>query len=320
MYCTSSRAPGFCLSLVAATVLATAAPAQTQVSPTKESPKSTEIVFLGTGFPLPTPDRQGPSLAVIANGKAYIVDSGVGLVRQANAAYISGVKALKPDGLGIAFITHLHSDHTLGLADLIFTPWVIGRTTPLELYGPAGIKAMADNILKAYEQDIRIRIEGLEGANKTGYKVNAHEIAPGAVYQDANVKVTAFLVDHGSWTQAYGYRFDAGGKTIVISGDTRPSEGVIKACDGCDVLVHEVYSGYGGTSQKTPEEWMKYMAAFHTSAEELGILATRARVKTLIITHYGTRGSSDQTEMVNLIKKGFAGTVIVARDLDVIVP
>ena len=320
MSCRLKPVRRFCLSLWAATLLASAALAQTQVSPSKEPSKPTEIVFLGTGFPLPTPDRQGPSLAVIANGKAYLVDAGVGLVRQANAAYISGVEAMKPDGLGIAFITHLHSDHTLGLADLIFTPWIIGRTSPLELYGPPGIKAMADNILKAYEQDIRIRIEGLEGANKTGYKVNAHEIEPGVVYQDANVKVTAFLVDHGSWQQAYGYRFDAAGKSIVISGDTRPSQGVIKACDGCDVLVHEVYSGNGGTSQKSPEEWSKYMAAFHTSAEELGILATKARAKTLIMTHYVPRGTSDQTEMVNLVKKGFAGTLIVARDLDVIAP
>ena len=122
----------------------------------------------------------------------------------------------------------------------------------------------------AYEQDERIRINGLEGANTTGYKVNAHEIKPGAVYQDTDVKVTAFLVEHGSWPEAYGFRFGTVNKRIVVSGDTRPSESVIKACDGCDVLIHEVYSGYGGTSEKNPDEWMKCMTAFHTSSQELG--------------------------------------------------
>jgi ribonuclease Z len=179
---------------------------------------------------------------------------------------------------------------------------------------------MAENILKAYAQDINIRTQGMEGGNATGYKVVSHEIKPGIIFQDSNVKVIAFPVEHGSWPEAYGYRFETAGKTIVISGDTRPSQNVIKACDGCDVLVHEVYSGYGGTSQKSPEEWMKYMAAFHTSAEQLGILATQARAKTLVVTHYVAMGTSNETEMLDAIKKGFAGTVIVARDLDVIAP
>jgi ribonuclease Z len=280
----------------------------------------TEIVFLGTGTPRPLADRQGPSLAVISNGKAYLVDTGLGLTRQANSAFTNGVRALKVEGLSIAFITHLHSDHTLGLPDLILTPWVFGRAVPLELYGPPGIRAMADNILKAYERDQHIRIEGLEQANTTGNKVNAHEMKPGVVYQDANVKVTAFLVDHGDWPDAYGFRFDTADKSIVISGDARPSESVIKACSGCDVLIHEVYSGYGGNALKPPEALMKYMAAYHTSAQELGALATKARAKTLIVTHYLPVGSTDQTEMVAAIKQGFSQDVIVARDLDVIVP
>src|SRR6266853_284662 len=316
----STRVLGCSLWLLAEVIFLVMAHGQTKTAVANEPATNTSIVPLGTGTPRPQPDHEGPSIAVIVNGKAYLVDAGVGVVRQANAAYIGGTSSLKVEGLRVAFITHLHSDHTLGLPDLIFTPWVMGRTAPLELYGPTGIKTMAENILKAYEQDTRIRINGLEGANRTGYKANVHEINPGVVYQDANVKVTAFLVEHGSWPEAYGYRFETAHKTIVISGDTRPSKGVIDACNGCDVLIHEVYSGYGGTSQKSPEEWMKYMAAFHTSAQELGIVAAQARAKTLIVTHYVSLGSSDQTEMVNMIKKGFAGTVVVARDLDVISP
>jgi ribonuclease BN (tRNA processing enzyme) len=281
---------------------------------------ATKIVFLGTGMPRPTPDRQGPSLAIVAGGKAYLVDSGVDCVRQANAAYIAGMKPLKIEELNIAFITHLHSDHTLGLPDLIFTPWVMGRSVPLELYGPSGLEAMSRNILRAYEQDEDIRIRGLEGANTSGYKVNSHEIKPGVIYKDERVKVTAFPVEHGTWREAYGFVFEAGGKRIVISGDTRPAEGIINACNGCDALIHEVYSGYGGTSEKSPEEWMKYMAAFHTSGEELGRLAAKTHAKLLIITHWVPLGSSDQTDLLQAIKKNYSGSVVIARDLDVIAP
>jgi ribonuclease BN (tRNA processing enzyme) len=273
-----------------------------------------QIVFLGTGTPRPQADHQGQSIAIRVNNKTYLVDAGVGLVRQAGAA------GIKMEDLSACFLTHLHTDHTLGLPDLIFTPWIMGRTSPLELYGPGGTAKMADSILEAYKQDIDIRVHGMEAGNSTGYKVNAHDIKPGTVYQDGNLKVSAFAVEHGSWREAYGYKFEAGGKTIVISGDTRPTKSVVEACHGCDVLIHEVYSGYGGTAQKSPEEWMKYMAAFHTSAEELGILATQAKAKMLVVTHFVVMGSSNEAEMVKLVRKGFAGPVVVARDLVVIAP
>jgi ribonuclease BN (tRNA processing enzyme) len=280
------------------------------------------VVFLGTGTPGPTPNRQGPSLAVVAGGKAYLVDVGVGVVRQASAAYSNGVHALNPRGLGIAFVSHLHSDHTLGLPDLILTPWVMGRTAPLELYGPPGISAMAENILKAYAEDIHVRTTGLEQANATGYKVNAHEIKPGVVYQDANAKVTAFAVRHGSWPLALGYRFDADGKTIVFSGDTAPAESVVEACNGCDLLIHEVYMGLAASpgSAKTPEHWARYMETFHTSAAELADIATRARAKKLVTTHVALMGGATEADLVAALKKGYGGTVMVANDLEVVSP
>lgn len=311
-------ARGFTKSALLSFILAASAAAQ--AGPAAGGDSAPKIVFLGTGMPRPTPDRQGPSLAIVAGSKAYLVDAGTGCVRQANAAYIAGIKPLKVEELNIAFITHLHSDHTLGLPDLVFTPWVMGRKTPLELYGPSGTKAMSEYITRAWEQDEDIRIHGLEGDNTTGYKVSAHEIKPGLIYKDEFVSVTAFAVEHGSWREAYGFVFETGGKRIVISGDARPTESVSKACAGCDALVHEVYSGYGGTSQKTPEEWMKYMRAFHTSGEELGTLATKARAKLLIITHWVPLGSSDQSDLLAAIKKNYSGPVIIARDLDVISP
>lgn len=275
------------------------------------------VVFLGTGMPRPNPQRQGPSLAIVANGKAYIVDAGVGVVRQASAASERGFPALQASNLDIAFLTHLHSDHTLGLPDLILTPWVMRRTVPLQLYGPAGTRAMADNIEKAYAEDIQIRIEGLERENTAGHQVTVHEIQPGVVYQDANVKVTAFAVKHGSWKEALGYRFDADGKSIVISGDTRPVDSVVSACNGCDVLIHEAYAGSTGDA-----ETAAYFSAFHTSALELGDVAAKAHPKLLVVTHYVSLGKlgEDDARLANEIHEKFHGQIIIANDLDVISP
>jgi len=282
--------------------------------------RSPLVVFLGTGTPGPTPDRQGPSLAVVAGGTAYLVDVGVGVVRQANAAYVRGIGALNPRQLHIAFVTHLHSDHTLGLPDLVLTPWVMGRAAPIELYGPPGIAAMAENILQAYAEDIHIRTTGLEEANLTGYKVDVHEIKPGDVYQDANVKVTAFAVRHGSWPLALGYRFDASGKSIVISGDTAPEERVVQACSGCDLLIHEVYIGLPTSTLHPAEHWVKYMAEFHTSATQLADIATRAHAKALAATHLAFMQGATESDVLVALKKGYNGRVLVAHDLEVVNP
>jgi len=213
--------------------LSLSARAQTPTPAT--TPKSrTQVVLLGTGNPAADPDRMGPSVAIVVNDTPYIVDCGPGVVRRASAAFRKGVAGLAVQKLKTAFITHLHSDHTLGYSDLIFSPWVLGRKDPLETYGPAGLKAMTDHLLAAYSEDIDIRTNGLEQGNRTGYKVNAHEIKPGVVYKDENVTVKAFLVHHGSWKEAYGYRFETPDKVIVLSGDCAPSPSVIENCAGCD--------------------------------------------------------------------------------------
>ncbi len=135
-------------------------------------PTKTQIVLLGTGNPSPDPDRMGAAVAIVVNGTPYIVDCGAGVVRRASAASRAGVQGLSATNLKIAFITHLHTDHTLGYPDLIFTPWVMGRKEPLEVYGPVGIKAMTEHILEAYREDNGIRINSLERGNATGNRVN----------------------------------------------------------------------------------------------------------------------------------------------------
>jgi ribonuclease BN (tRNA processing enzyme) len=199
----------------------------------------TKIVLLGTGAPAPDPDHSGPATAIVVNDTAYLVDLGPGVVRRASAAYMRGIAALEPTRLRVAFITHLHSDHTLGYPDLIFTPWTIGRRAPLEVYGPKGLKAMTEHLQEAYRVDIETRTnaDGNQRNFPEGHNVNLHEISAGLVYKDANVTVTAFPTKHAM--ESYGYRFVTPDRTIVLSGDTSPSQTTIDACNGCDVLIHE---------------------------------------------------------------------------------
>lgn len=281
---------------------------------TPRSRTHTQVVVLGTGTPVADPDRSGPALAVIVNDRAYVVDCGPGAVRRAGAAERNGIEALHVTNLKTVFITHLHSDHTLGYPDLIFTPWVLGRYDPLTAYGPKGLQEMTDYIERAWHKDIEVRTMGLEQANRTGYKVVVHEISPGLVYQEQGVKVTAFAVKHGSWDEALGYRFDTPDRSIVISGDTAPTDSVVEACNGCDVLLHEAYNSNG--REMNDAHWRAYFTAFHTSARELGEIAGRAHPHLLILYHQVLEGLPE-AQLVDEVRNHYAGEVVSAHDLGV---
>ena len=302
------------LILLGVTVACThAATAQVRSSP------ATRVVMLGTGTPNADPDRSGPAVAVVHGETAYLVDAGPGVVRRAAAAARKhDMEALEPSRLRIVFVTHLHSDHTLGLPDLIFSPWVLGRDVPLVVYGPPGIKAMVEHLRLAYDADVRNRVDGLEPANETGYEVEVHEIGtPGVVYRDSVVTVRAFAVPHGDWAagRSLAYRFDTPGRAVVISGDTRASDAIVDACGGCDVLVHEVYSAERFTTR--PPEWQRYHARAHTSTIELASLATRAAPKLLVLYHQLFWGTTDERLVEEVVRAGYAGRVVSGRDLEV---
>jgi ribonuclease BN (tRNA processing enzyme) len=266
----------------------------------------TRVVILGTGTPNADPERSGPCVAIVVNDTPYLVDMGPGLVRRAAAAKLS------PTKLSRAFVTHLHSDHTAGFADLLLSPWVLERKVPLSVYGPKGLAAMARHIQRAYNEDIQVRLRGGEPSNRTGYRVQAREIAPGIVYRDQNVTVTAFAVPHGAWKHSFGYRFESPERTIVISGDTAPTDAVVNACNGCDVLVHEVYSAE--MFKKRPPEWQAYHSRYHTSTTELAKLATRARPKLLVLYHQLYWGATD-SDLLREVQTGYTGKVVSGADL-----
>jgi ribonuclease BN (tRNA processing enzyme) len=278
-----------------------------------ERPDGAFVVLLGTGTPNPDPDRSGPSVAVVAGGTAYLVDFGPGVVRRAAAAQERGIEELRVEDIHTAFVTHLHSDHTAGYPDLILTPWVLGRKKPLEVYGPPGIASMTKHILKAYKEDIELRLRA-EPGKKDGWKVVAHEIDPGPVYEDDNVKVEAFAVKHGAWKHAYGFRFETADRSIVISGDTRPVESIVESCGGCDVLVHEVYALEG--FRVRPEDWQAYHKSFHTSSLELARIASEAEPGLLVLYHQLLWGATPE-KLLEEIGRGYEGKVVYGTDLDV---
>ena len=275
---------------------------------------STKIVMLGTGTPNADPDRSGPAVAIVVNGRAYIVDAGAGVVRRAAAAARAGNRALVAANLDIVFLTHLHSDHTLGLPDLLLSAWVLGRAGPLRVFGPVGTAAMVEHISAAWAEDIHVRLTGGQPGNQTGYRAEVREIDSGAVYRDSNVTVTAFRVPHGTWDESLGYRFVTKDRVIVISGDTRPTEAIPAQCNACDVLIHEVYAD--STARIAPQGVRDYYRKFHTSTLELADLATRAKPKLLLLYHQIYRGGTDD-DLLREIKTRYAGLVISARDLGV---
>lgn len=285
-----------------------------QEAPQIAPSKTTQVVLLGTGTPVPDPRRSGPAVAVVVRGRAYLVDFGPGVVRRASEAYERGVRGLSPGRVEVAFVTHLHSDHTAGFADLILTPAVVGRTGALRVFGPPGIKSMTTHILAAYREDIKLRLEGYELGNANAYVVKAEEIKPGVVFEENGVKVRAIAVKHGQWKHAYGYRFDTPDRSIVISGDTTVSEELIEAAKGCDILVHEVYSAKA--LQMFPASGQRYHSSYHTSAVELGILAAQVKPRLLVLYHQLTWGSpSDQ--IMKEIRENYDGPVAYGSDLDV---
>jgi ribonuclease BN (tRNA processing enzyme) len=297
----------------------------------------TKVVLLGTGTPVPDPDRSGPATAIVVDGSAYLVDFGPGVIRRAESAALSrGMPAVGPGNLKMAFVTHLHSDHTAGYSDLIFTGWTSGRKVPLEVYGPSGLQSMTEHILQAYRVDIETRTNPdgpMHDADRgpDGWKVNAHEIKAGVIYKDEKVTVTAFATKHAM--ESYGYRFDTPDRRIVISGDTNPVEETIEACNGCDVLIHEAQPLE--VVAKLPKSVQSFVAKYHTTTEQLAELAKKAKPKLLVIYHtisfppgiaplrlLPANGSPDalyaSPEMLQKeIGSRYSGKFVIGKDLDV---
>ena len=279
---------------------------------------STQLVILGSGTPNPNPERGGSAYAVIVDNTPYLVDFGPGAIRSFAAlmpAWGGGMKEMDVTKIEHAFLTHIHSDHTTGLSDLLLTPWIMGRENKLNLYGPKGLEKMAGSLLDAYADDIDYRVNGTQPSNGTGYQFNFTELADGVVFQDRNLTVEAFKVNHGDFEDAYGFRFTSKDKVIVFSGDTGPSKSLERYAKDADILVHEVYSNAGFL--KKTKDWQIYHRGHHTSTYEVGEIASRAKPKLLVLSHILFWGA-DERDILEETRTTFSGNIKIAEDLMVI--
>lgn len=251
------------------------------------------VVALGTGHPAPNPNRFGPATAVIVDRTAYLVDAGEGIWRAAaKAASLHGGRIA--DALDLSkkptrvFITHLHSDHTVGLPNLMLLPWAYGKDDPLEVWGPPGTEEMVGNLLEAWKLDIQNRVG--RSSNDTGWRSVAHDVkAAGLVYEDERVRIEAFRTKHANWEYSYAYRFTTPDRVIVIGGDGGACEGLVQAVQGADVWFQEVMTEinlpnapWGGDSV---EEKSKTIWGSHMKPSALAKIATDAKVKLLVLYH-----------------------------------
>jgi len=267
-----------------------------------------KVTLLGTGNPRPVMSRFGPSILVEAGKEKLVFDCGRGAAQRLDQLNIpfSEITGL--------FLTHLHSDHTVGIPDLWLTGWVMGRTTPLPVWGPGGTKAMMAHLQEAYAFDIHIRRDVDTKLPGAGAETIAKDITEGFVYNTAGVKVTAFLVDHGEIRPAFGYRVDYGGYSVTLSGDTRPSENLVKFAQGTDVLIHEVIDpeAFGKTITSDTRSQRNAIIEHHTTPEQAGIIFTRIKPKLAVYSHIVPPNVPD---LIPHTRKTYAGPLEVGEDL-----
>ena len=272
----------------------------------KTGPANFRVTLLGTGSPVLSDTRFGPSILVEAGDQSLVFDVGRGAAQRLDQL---GVPLGRIDAI---FLTHLHSDHVVGLPDLWLSGWILGRrTVPWELVGPTGTAAMAAHLAQAFAFDIDIRVRD-GGQNAAGSRLAARDVGPGLVYEREGVKVTAFPVDHGMVAPAFGYRIEYGGRTVVLSGDTRFSPELIAAARGADLLVHEVVLAPADVGPSAP-----YYRAFahHTTPEQAADVFTRARPTLAVYSHIVIFGGSDEADIMSRTRHGYAGPVLLGHDL-----
>ena len=254
-----------------------------------------KLLFCGTGSPSRSPVRAGPCLALIANGELFLFDAGEGAIGKLNEYQAPVLKLSK------IFLTHLHSDHMSGVAEVLHNTWLFGRTKPATLVGPPGTGKFLSGIQLAYEDDIaeRMHVLGADGVDpdlafsaSQDVRISGDDLV--TVHKDGNLMIEAFRVNHPEWEFAYGYRIQIGERTIVISGDTTVSEGVRRHARGADILIHEAMNlSFMSIAAQELEKLdvpisaarIARIADVHTPTLDLAKLAKETQVRSLVLTH-----------------------------------
>ena len=284
-------------------------PAETSRPP---DPPSGEIgvTLLGTGGGPPVrPDRAGIATLVEVGGDSFLFDAGRSCMERLVRA------GLPMDAVSKLFITHLHSDHVIDIPDLMLSPWSApsARKVPFEVWGPRGTRDMMLHLQKAFTFDIRMRRDEDEQASPEGIKVIAHDIREGTIYEANGVRVSAFLVDHGPVKPAFGFRVDYAGHSVALSGDTRPSDNLVKHCQGVDVLIHEAVDAEAFRRLNPSERLFQAVLNHHTTPEQAADIFKRTSPRLAVFSH-----SAGTPSIVNQTRKFYSGRVEMGEDLMVI--
>jgi ribonuclease Z len=286
--------------------------ALTALVPASAAGQEIKVTLLGTGSPPPVMNRFGPSILVEAGGGKFLFDAGRGALQR--LAQLR-VRWQDVDGL---FLTHLHSDHVVGFPDLWLTGWLVGagRSRPLPVWGPRGTCKMMSHLEQAYEYDIRIRLYD-DRASPDGIVILAEDIGEGVVHEKGGVKITAFEVDHTPVKPAFGYRIDHAGRSVVLSGDTRVSDNLVRHAQGVDLLVHEVASPETFQRAGAPPERAKSVVAHHVTPEQAGEVFSRTKPKLAVYSHIVLPTATEQ-DLIPSTRKTYSGPLEVGEDLMVI--
>ena len=281
-----------------------------------DTQKTSRLILLGTaGGPRPRKTRSAPAQVIVVDGTAYVVDCGDGVARQ---LVLAGIPLAN---VRHVFLTHQHSDHNADYGNLLLLAWTAGLRTRVDAWGPPPLEQMTKHFMEMNSYDIATRIKD-EGRIPLQPLVHVHELRKGGVVlQDENVRVRATLVDHPPVVPAFGYRFDAEDRSIVISGDTRPSDNLIELAKGADILVHDAF--YAPAIDRlvagvpNAPDLKRSILSHHTTAEDAGRVANAAGVKTLVLSHLMPPEDPEVTDQmwIDAASANFHGRVVVGKDL-----
>lgn len=263
------------------------------------------VTLLGTGAPPPVLDRFGPSTLVEVGGERFLFDAGRGALQR--------LYQLKIQFADMLFLTHLHSDHVVGIPDLWLTGWVSGRAGPLRVWGPAGTRDMMSHLEKAFGFDIRVR-RGLHPSE--GVAVLAEDFTEGLVYDRNGIKVTAFEVDHGLVKPAFGFRIDYAGRSVILSGDTTFNENLIRHSRGADLVIHEVIAPdlFRAFRAASSQERVNRVIQNHATPEQAGEVFTRVAPRLAVYSHIVPPTAAAQ-DLIPATRKTYSGPLEVGEDL-----